>query len=236
MRKPFDLLGERLLAAGFSPRAVRRYLAELDDHLDDLRAEARRAGQDRHAVETLALSRLGSIEDLAHAMQARPELRSWVARAPWAAFVLAPAVALPAVMALTIAITGLFVEAHRPAADAPPSLPGWFAPLATGLYGFDNLIVPILLGWGIARAAVRHRSRLFWPMIGALVIAVAGAASNISIEFPHGPGTHGEISFGMYLHGGGIYRVLANLVLIGLPLLALQHRRRDPIMVENASQ
>jgi len=33
---PFEELRERLLTAGIAPRHVRRYLAELSDHLDDL--------------------------------------------------------------------------------------------------------------------------------------------------------------------------------------------------------
>jgi len=37
-------LEERLLRAGVAPRHVRRYVAELRDHLADLRAEEERAG------------------------------------------------------------------------------------------------------------------------------------------------------------------------------------------------
>lgn len=43
---PLEDLRERLLAAGIAPRHVRRYLAELEGHLDDLIQDQRDAGYD----------------------------------------------------------------------------------------------------------------------------------------------------------------------------------------------
>lgn len=43
---PFEALRERLLTAGIAPRHVRRYLAELNDHLDDRTQAQRDAGYD----------------------------------------------------------------------------------------------------------------------------------------------------------------------------------------------
>src|ERR1700730_5057535 len=63
MAKPFHELRERLLRAGVAPRHVRRYLAELADHLADLRAEEERAGA--LDAERAALARLGGIDALA---------------------------------------------------------------------------------------------------------------------------------------------------------------------------
>ena len=40
MPKLFDDLRARLLVAGVAPRYIRRYIAELEDHLADLRAAA----------------------------------------------------------------------------------------------------------------------------------------------------------------------------------------------------
>ncbi|MGO8720256.1 MAG: permease prefix domain 1-containing protein [Acidobacteriaceae bacterium] len=68
MPKPFYELRERLLRAGVVPRHVRRYLAELTDHLADLRAEEERAGRSRAEAESAALVRLGGIDDLSRAM------------------------------------------------------------------------------------------------------------------------------------------------------------------------
>ncbi len=70
-------LRERLLRAGVAPRHVRRYLAELADHLADLRAEEERAGRDQTDAESAALIRLGGIEELARAMTEKRQLQSW---------------------------------------------------------------------------------------------------------------------------------------------------------------
>jgi hypothetical protein len=63
-------------------RHVERYLTELADHLDDLRAGEESAGRRGKAAEIAALERLGTTDNLTHAMLARPELRAWSARAP----------------------------------------------------------------------------------------------------------------------------------------------------------
>src|SRR5215471_13593462 len=78
----FDELREQLLRGGIAPRHVRRYIAELEDHLNELRAE--------EASEAAALARLGTAEGLAKPMLDRREFRSWTARVPWAVMVLGP--------------------------------------------------------------------------------------------------------------------------------------------------
>jgi len=182
MLKPFDRLGERLLTAGIAPRHVRRYLTELNEHLDDLRTEEKGAGHDPEIANARALARLGTADDLAAAMAGRPEFRSWAAREPWAALVI----------------------------------------FAT-MFRFESLVLPVLLGWGIAIVAIRQRLPSFWPIIGLAVIAVFGAASQLSITLPTAPAAHGEISFGMYLHGAEIYRLFLNLILITAPYLVWRH-------------
>src|SRR4029077_16391666 len=90
MAKPFHELRERLLRAGVAPRHVRRYLSELSDHLADLRAEEERAGRNPAEAESVALARLGSMDDLARAMIEQRRFQSLCARAPWAMFGVAP--------------------------------------------------------------------------------------------------------------------------------------------------
>src|ERR1019366_3480569 len=90
----FDRLSERLLRAGIAPRHVRRYTRELSDHFDDLLGEEKEGGAGNEPAETKALSRLGHDDDLADAMLARPELKSFTARYPWAVFGLGPVVML----------------------------------------------------------------------------------------------------------------------------------------------
>jgi hypothetical protein len=75
-------LRERLLRAGVAPRHVRRYLTELREHWADLTAEEERAGRNPAEAATLALTRLGRVDELARTMIEQPELRSWTAPVP----------------------------------------------------------------------------------------------------------------------------------------------------------
>lgn len=76
MPKPFDELRKRLLRAGVAPRHVRRYLAELADHLGDLTNEELHAGRGRADADSAALVRLGTMEELAQAMISRRDCQS----------------------------------------------------------------------------------------------------------------------------------------------------------------
>ena len=98
----FDDLRETLLVGGIAPRHVRRYLRELSEHLDDLTAQQRVAGYDGEDAAIRARARLGGDEELAAAMLAQKQFRSWAARAPWAVFLFLPPVAAMAFGALLI--------------------------------------------------------------------------------------------------------------------------------------
>ena len=76
----FDTLRETLLAGGIAPRHVRRYLAELSEHLDDLTAEQRTLGYDATDAVLRAHARLGDDGELAKAMLEQPGMKSWPAR------------------------------------------------------------------------------------------------------------------------------------------------------------
>jgi len=225
MPNQFDRLGERLLTAGVAPRHVRRYLAELDEHLDDLRAEEQRAGRDRADAEARAYSRLGTPDTLANAMTDRPEFRSWTARAPWAAFILAPPAALALILAITAVAIVVVVQTHRPTPDALPNLPAWFAGLSATIIRLESLVLPVLLGWAVVAVAARQRIRPIWPALGLTVIAVLGATSELSIFLPLAPGQLGEVSVGMRLDGWVAFRILANLLLAAAPYLAWRRWR-----------
>jgi hypothetical protein len=110
---PFERLRDRLLTAGVSPRHVRRYMAELADHFDDLEAAAKSSGNAR--PQESALERLGSPDDLARAMIVRSEFRAWTARAPWAVFLFGPAALLAIIDAipLLLGVIVAFVGAQR---------------------------------------------------------------------------------------------------------------------------
>ncbi len=185
MPKPFNELRERLLRAGVAPRHVRRYLAELSDHLADLRVEEQRAGRTGAEAESAALARLGAIDDLAHAMTTQRNLRAFTARAPWAAFALVPVGLLAALYIVACSILAIGWLIFLPGAETP------FGAHAGGpIYGIENIWfqtgrmiyfgAPYFVGWAIVLAAVRQRSRVFWPAIGLVVIAWCGGTSRIS--------------------------------------------------------
>ncbi|MGI9223016.1 MAG: HAAS signaling domain-containing protein [Woeseiaceae bacterium] len=89
-RPELSRLRARLLRSGVAPRHVKRTVAELDAHFDDLVDEARGTGADRALAERQALEQLGDMDLLADAVCARPELRSWAANYPRIAVIVYP--------------------------------------------------------------------------------------------------------------------------------------------------
>ena len=87
-----DLSGLRsnLLRYGVAPRHVRRTITELEDHFDDLVEQGLCDGEDRLQARSNAQAALGSLDDIAEAVRAQPELRSWAFRHPRLAAVVYP--------------------------------------------------------------------------------------------------------------------------------------------------
>jgi hypothetical protein len=225
MPSPFDGLREQLLEAGVAPRHVRRYLVELDDHLADLRDE------EPDEAEAWALARLGSTETLAGAMIERKELRGWDARAPWAAYLLAPALALVVGLALTLGLVYGAVESFRPP-GGPLVLPLRIAELTRSITAIGTALLPILLGWGMALTANGRRRPPLWPALGVIALGILGGAAAFPLTLPTGPGETGEldIEFALLPPFPGlslaVLHIAANLALLLLPFAAWRHRRR----------
>lgn len=192
MPKPFDELRERLLLAGVAPRHVRRYLAELADHLADLRAEELHAGRGKADAESAALVRLGTMDELAQAMISRRECQSWCARAPWAMFGFAPLFALMAAYFVAAFYLWAGWNLFLPEADTP------FGVHVQPIYGLANLYfqagkffyvaAPVLAGWGIAILAARQRLKAIWPLNGMFLIAWMGGTAQIQASRSGVPG------------------------------------------------
>jgi hypothetical protein len=210
---PFERLRERLLYAGVSPRHVRRYMAELSDHVADLEDEAKRSGHPR--PEASALERLGRPDDLAKAMIERTELRAWTARAPWAVFLFGPSLLLVVIDILSILSMMAIVKMFLPQVGQPA--PGWLITLSTIVNGLHAYAVPLLLGWAIAIVATRQRMPPLWPVIGLAVIAGLAAINQLHIDVPLARGQHGEIGLGANIGTAAAIRAVINLTLT-LPL------------------
>lgn len=95
----FDALRSALLESGVAPRHVRRIVSELDDHAEDLRAEAVAQGVSGDDAHGYAMRRIGDQRQIAARMLESADLRSWIYRYPRIARVYLPcayALLLPA--------------------------------------------------------------------------------------------------------------------------------------------
>lgn len=238
MPKLFHDLRERLLRAGVAPRHVRRYLCELTDHLADLRTEELHAGHSAADAESTALSRLGSMDDLAKAMIEQRHFQSWCARAPWAMFSLAPALILAAawVVALFILWSGWNIF-----------LPGAATPFGAGhfrLFDLANIYfqigraiylgAPILVGWGIGLIAARQRLKSIWPLVGFVLIALLGGTGQVHVHPPVVPGELAHVGMGFTLapiiqgNPYGLLHTLFLLAMTAVPYLVWRLQRTYP--------
>jgi len=223
VRASFEPLWERLLAGGVRRRPARRYLAELRDHLDDLIAEERRAMNDPREVETRALCRLGSFEMLADAMIERREFQAWGRKAPVAAYLVAPAVALAAATALTVVGVVTTVEQVRGAAG-PGNLPSWLGEFATGMMFFSHAILPVLLAWALSAVAFRNRSPWLWPTCGIVALASLGSIFHPVLTLPSAT-ARGEVAVSP--DGIGAFAVLLAMAAVPYAALLLWRAARE---------
>ena len=147
MQKRLVELRERLLRAGVAPRHVRRYLRELADHFADVCAEEEALGKSKTEAEAAALERLGSSEQLAQAMIAKPELRAWSARAPWAVFGAGPVACLARHYAVACTILWTGWRIFLPGSETPfVPIDGWAIPY----FGVGRMLYwggPVVVGW-----------------------------------------------------------------------------------------
>jgi hypothetical protein len=233
MAKPFNELRELLLRAGVAPRHVRRYVAELSDHLTDLKAEEEGNGRSPAAAEAAALVRLGSPRDLARAMIAQPKLHSWPARAPWAVFGLAPLFFLAAAWAAAFFILWSGWQIFLPGADTPfgagpfHGVANLYFQAGKALYFF----APLAAGWAIGVIAARQRVKAIWPTVGLFLVAWTGGAGQVQASRTAVAGGFGHIRMdfasGLSIHGlpNSLLHALAILAITLLPYLIWRLQR-----------
>ena len=170
---PFEAVAETLLKGGVAPRHVRRYVRELDEHLDDLTAQQRAAGYDRDDAQVRARARLGEDSELAQAMLEQPGMRSWPARLPWLVFLLLPPV-------LTVAIGLLFYAAFYFVGDGAakinavvPVPQDWLIGVSvTAMTAINVLAVPVMAVLLVVLAR-RQRLKPLWPLLGIALLLLA---------------------------------------------------------------
>jgi hypothetical protein len=183
----FDDLRERLLSGGIAPRHVRRYLRELDEHLDDLTAQQRQAGYDGEVARLRARARLGSETELAAAMLEQKQFRSLAARAPGVVFLILPpfvAIAIGGLFIGSMVLIGKYFGFLGKHASLPPQ---WFQFLGAGLAAATNLTAVPLAAILFVAIARRQRLKLVWPLIATLVLLLLFIHSDINFAL-HGKG------------------------------------------------
>ncbi len=226
----FEGLREILLKGGVAPRHVRRYLAELSEHLDDLTAAQRALGYDGGDAALRARALLGEDAELAAAMLEQKSLRSLPARAPWLIFGLLPPVAGIAAAFLLIAPLALIAHTLKMVAPGGIDAPEWFRTAAFAVTGMGNLALAPLLALGFAALALRQRISTLWPLFAILLIALLDL--HFQTEFPAAGQRGGSIGIGAaswFLHGQSWLETwplsVARLLLTSAPALWLFRKR-----------
>ena len=236
MRPQFEDLLDKLLRAGVAPRHVNRYLHELSEHLDDLIAAEERRGQSHELAEKLALARLGETDLLVNVMIAKKGFRSWTHRAPWVVFLLAPLLAVICAQIVTMLLLLFPMERRDLAINHGYSLvPNWFGLFVALIAGFNEFVLPQLLGWGITTVAVKQRMRPVWPILGVLTTAILCGSQSYHVNWLHAPNQSLGVTLNMpFLRPveplavvSAAIRVLLNFVVV-VVLYTMWSRRRLP--------
>lgn len=175
----FSRLRERLLRAGLAPRHVQRYLRELREHHEDLVRAELAAGAERATAERTAWRRLGTEEDLERSVLAQPELRSITARFPALTLGAGPVAAWLAIVAALFVL----VRSAASAMGSEPSLQRFVVPAAYALCVSCVRVLPVTLGAAMVLVAIRQRTRLDWPFVGAALVNVLSGTVSVN-RFP----------------------------------------------------
>jgi hypothetical protein len=168
----FEALRETLLKAGIAPRHVRRYVRELDEHLDDLTAQQRAGGYEGEDAEMRARALLGEDRELAAAMLEQKSLRSITARAPWLVFLLLPPV-LAAVIGLVLYAAVYFIGygAARISALLPLPESGLTTFSTAAMRAVQVLAAPAMAAL-LVLLAERQRLKPAWPLLGIALLVL----------------------------------------------------------------
>jgi len=218
--KRFASLTERLLRAGVSPRRIGRLLGEIETHFDDLVSEFQASGLTRAESEARAEARLGSEDAFVEGVMARPELRSWARRWPWAAFVLFPLVGWALLFVLAMLVMAGAISFFNHVLGIAPGHSRGLALLCEALLLAALWVAPIAAAGAACLLAAHRRAPLVWPIVGCVLVALVGAMTNGGFQFPSP--SHGVLNAGIGFpirRPLGTIRVATTLVAILVPFL-----------------
>jgi hypothetical protein len=182
-RPSFYALRERLLRAGIAPRHVRRYIAELSNHFEDLANEERAKGRPLDDAEAVARTRLGSDEALAAALLAKPGLRSVTARVPWLVFGFGPPVILFAAAVAALFAQIAFLE-WQDILESHITPPRWIQMLVVMWNGLVTYALPLAVIGIVVAVGQRQRLSARWIAFGVVVACVLGGFFEVIMGWP----------------------------------------------------
>jgi len=227
----FDKLGETLLKGGVAPRHVRRYLAELREHLNDLTAQQREKGYDAEDAMIRARAKLGSDTELADAMLEQKQFRSLVAWAPWAVFGLLPPIAAMAAFFGLMAILVLVAHAAGLFAHQSIDAPHWFRQMVQTAFLLGNFTLAPTLALAFTMIATRQRLLPVWPLLSVLLIAMLDL--HLQADFPGLGVRGGSLGLGAFQwvsHLDSLVQrlpmAMTQLLLTLLPIILLYRKHR----------
>ena len=228
----FDALADQLLRGGVAYRHVRRLIGELKDHHEDARRAELRAGVGEADAEAAAWARLGDPAQLAASILARPELRALSAQYPRLWGGVAPlALWLGLVVAATMFMLGI-IYGLRVVGLVPQGGSPLLAPLQAPADVFFFLLIrvaPVVIGAALLAGALRQRSELVWPMIGLVIMAIAGGGADAGATFSLVQDVPSSLRFGVGLARESSAQVAVMFILMLAPFLVRRHLTRPPV-------
>lgn len=227
----FDALADQLLRGGVAYRHVRRLIGELKDHHEDARRAELSAGADEAAAEAAAWARLGDPAQLAESVLARSELRALSARYPRLWGGAAPlALWLGFVIAATLFMLGI-MYGLRVVGLIPPGGSPLLAPLQAPTDVFFFLLIrvaPVVIGAALLAGALRQRSELMWPMIGLVIMALAGGGTDAGATFSLVQDVPSSLRFAVGLSRESSAQVVVMFILMLAPFLVRRRLTQPP--------
>jgi magnesium-transporting ATPase (P-type) len=191
----FREVAAQLVNAGVSPRRVRRLVAELTDHCDDLREELLATGLSREEADTEAVARLAT-DAMVEDVLARPELRSWVRRWPWISFTVVPIAMFAVLFVATLAALVFSIDFAVNSLGLDFGGSTGLRSFARAVAGFAVWVLPIAAASACCALALSRRAPAIWTMVGVLLISSIGALTNAQVEFPPAA-PHGVVGAGI---------------------------------------
>lgn len=181
-----DGMRRDLLLGGIAPKTVTRLLAELTDHIDDLKTQAIAEGKSELEANAYAHEAIGRETEIVSGFLERTELKSYSWRYPKAVFLAGPMLLLLGSVGLfflsLFGITVLYPEFFELKTNANIA-PSTKAALQSILFFNCYLLTPLLAASFCVLAKKRSVPMLL-PMIGVCIVAAFGSGFAYTLTWP----------------------------------------------------